>query len=286
MRNIIMIFALLSSFITTACSEAAFGVANIPTKLSDVDIKKDISYGDKKLQNLDIYIPQNLAGDKAPVLIFIHGGRWTFGNKDQYAFIGNNFAQNGYVTVMINHRKFPEVKFPTFVEDGAQATAWVYKNIENYGGDTENIFISGHSSGAHIGALITADNRYLEKYGLSPNIINAFAGMAGPYDFTPNKPDLKKMFGPPENYPQMKVTTFIDGKEPPMLLLWGKKDKTVWEENIDKLSKGINEQNGQVRVIKYDDIDHIGIIKNFAWVDIGEKFVMNGIISFFKKHTK
>ncbi len=279
-----MVFSVLSALFVSACSEAAFGVANIPVKLSDVKIEKNIAYGDLNLQDLDIYIPSNLSGKKAPVVIFIHGGRWTFGNKDQYAFIGNNFAQKGYIAVLINHRKYPQVKFPVFIEDAAKATAWVYNNIEKYNGDAKNIFISGHSSGAHIGSLIVADQRYLEPYSLTPDIIKGFAGMAGPYDFEPEVQDLKDMFGPPDNYPQIQVPTFIDGDEAPMLLLWGENDKTVIYRNIDRLKHKINEQNGNISVITYKDIDHIGIIKDFAWVNLKEKIVLNDIVDFFDKH--
>ncbi len=281
-----MVFSVLSTLFISACSEAAFGVANLPLKLSDVKVEKNIAYGDKDFQNLDIYIPADLNDKKAPVVIFIHGGRWTFGNKDQYAFIGNNFAQKGYIAVLINHRKYPQVKFPVFVEDAAMATAWVHNNIVKYDGNVDNIFISGHSSGAHIGALIVADQRYLAPYDLTPNIIKGFAGMAGPYDFEPGEQDLKDMFGPPENYPQMQVPTFINGDEPPMLLLWGEKDETVIYRNIDRLKNKINEQNGQVSVITYDDMNHVGIIKDFAWVNIKEKIVLNDIVDFFDKYKE
>lgn len=286
MHKVFRVFLVLCTLFVSACSEAAFGVANLPLKFSDVQIEKDVPYGDKDFQDLDIYIPFGLEGEKAPVVIFIHGGRWTFGNKDQYGFIGNSFAQKGYIAVLINHRKYPEIKFPDFVEDAAMATAWVYNNISKYNGDINNIFISGHSSGAHLGALLVADQSYLEPYNLSPMIIKGFAGMSGPYDFEPEEPDLKDLFGPPKNYPQMQVPTFIDGDEAPMLLLWGEDDKTVIYRNIDRLKNKINEQSGNVSVITYKDMDHIGIIKDFAWVNMKEKIVLNDIVDFFDTHKK
>jgi len=283
MRKVLIMFSVLSSLITTACSEAAFGVVNIPAKLSDVKVIKDIAYGTEPLQNLDIYVPDNLGDNKAPVLVFIHGGRWTFGNKDQYAFVGDSFAKQGYITVMINHRKYPTVKFPTFVEDGAQAIAWVHKNITQYGGN-KDLFLSGHSSGAHIGALITADARYLKAHGLTPDIINAFAGLAGPYDFEPKERDLKDMFAPPSAYDQMQVTTFIDGKEPPIYLLTGADDKTVYYANIEKLEKVITEQKGRVAVKVYKGLDHQGIMKDFTWVSTNDVNVQRDMIKFFEKY--
>jgi acetyl esterase/lipase len=282
-----MSLALLSSIITTACTEAAFGVANIPVKLSDIEIKKNIKYGDDRLQNLDIYLPPKLTSKKLPVVVFIHGGRWTFGNKKQYAFIGNSLAQNGYITVLINHRKYPEVKFPTFVEDGAQAVAWVYNNIEKHGGDKNHLFISGHSSGAHIGSLISVDPRYLKKHNLTPDIISGFAGLAGPYDFIPEAEDLKDMFGPPSKYPQMQVSTFISKDHPPFLMQWGKADTTVIYRNIQMVEDAAKDKSSKnINIIGYTDMDHVDLIKNFAWVNMGDKIVMKDMIQFFQEIQK
>ncbi len=278
---------LLSGFIAlilSGCTQVGVGVANLPAKFGDTEIVKDISYGDEPWQKLDIYIPEKAKTEKLPVVVFFYGGRWTDGSKDMYAFVGDAFAKSEYVTVIADYSKYPNVKFPTFVEDGAKAIAWTYENIETYGGNKNALHVSGHSSGAHIGALVTADERYLKAEGQNISIIKAFAGLAGPYDFVPDEPDLEDMFGPPSNYPQMVVTTFIDGGEPPMLLLWGAKDTAVWRRNIDLLEAEIKKKNGSVETIIYPEVDHVGIVASLTWFLRGKAPVLKDVTNFFEKY--
>lgn len=98
---------------------------------------------------------------------------------------------------LADYRKYPDVKFPAFVEDVASAVAWVHDNIEGYNGDTDRLFLSGHSSGAHMAALVATDAQYLATHDLERAIIAGFAGLSGPYAFVPEAADLKDMFGPP-----------------------------------------------------------------------------------------
>ena len=116
----------------------AFSALDVVNKLSrgdGVGVTKDIAYGDDALQNLDIYYPKDLASalrgqdstsamDNYPMVVFVHGGSWQSGNKDDYAFVGESLAQAGYVTAVINYRKAPEHVYPDYVKDTAQAIAW------------------------------------------------------------------------------------------------------------------------------------------------------------------
>ncbi len=120
---------------------------------------------------LDIYIP-NKRTVSAPVIIFIHGGSWNTGNKNTYKFLGKGFAKKGFITVIINYRLTPEVNYLPMAEDCATAVKWVYEHINEYGGDNRKIFISGHSAGGHLAALISNDARYFEQLKI-PNPIKA-----------------------------------------------------------------------------------------------------------------
>jgi len=134
-------------------------------------IYNNISYADAdRLQKLDIYSPENNDAP-CPVIIHIHGGAWTYGDKSNEINHGKFYCQRGVTVVCINYRLSEEeevlTKHPTHAEDCASAVAWVYKNIEKYGGDKDNIFLSGHSSGAHLATLIATDKRYLNKHNIS-----------------------------------------------------------------------------------------------------------------------
>ena len=123
-------------------------------------------------------------------------------------------------------------------------------------------------AGAHIGALLTANPAYLAHEGKDRNaVIRGFAGLAGPYAFTPDEPDLIDIFGPPERYPAMQVTTFIDGTQPPMLLLYGDADTTVRRYNLDRLEAKIQEKGGAVNNIIYPGTDHLRIVGALGWLN-------------------
>ena len=275
----------LSSLILFGCTRTGLELANLPAKFSDTDIIQNVSYGEEPWQKLDIYIPKHSPEDTLPVVVFFYGGSWQDGSKDMYPFVGEGFAQHNYITVIADYSKYPQVVFPRFVDDGAKAVAWTYRNIANYSGNPDNLFISGHSAGAHIAGLITADQRYLQKEGLNTSIIKAFAGMSGPYDFVPREEIYKAIFGPEKNYPEMQVTTFIEGDEPPMLLLWGADDTLVGQSNMDLLASKIRQQHGQVTTKIYPNVDHVGMVSSFTWFFRGKAPVLEDICQFFSQHS-
>jgi acetyl esterase/lipase len=254
------ILAALTSAFLTACTDGAFLLANLPAAFSGGSVTRDLAYGDGASKKLDLYSPKRANQDPFPVIVFLYGGRWTTGRKAQYAFAASALAQEGFIVAVPDYRKYPDVRFPAFAEDGAEAVAWVHDHIKSYGGDRAQIFLAGHSAGAHIGALIAADPKYLRAYNKNRSIITAFAGLAGPYDFVPESEDLKDMFGPPERYDQMQATTFIDGGQPPMLLLHGQKDDTVRLYNLEKLAGAIKARGGYVETRIYPEVDHLQIV--------------------------
>lgn len=266
----------------TACSSVAFTLANVPAHFEEMAVVRDQAYGPMPSHLLDIYIPAGAVKQLREVIVFFYGGRWTDGTKDDYRFVGATFANRGYIVVIPDYRKYPDVRFPTFVEDGARAVAWVYDHIADSHGDPSRIHIAGHSAGAHIGALLAADAHYLADLGKDRSVvIRDFAGLAGPYAFTPKDPDLQDMFGPPANYPNMQATTFIDGAQPPMLLLYGEADTRVKPYNLEKLRQRITEQGGCVRAITYPDVGHSGLLIALSWLNPGSVPVVDDMTRFF-----
>lgn len=147
-------------------------------------VKRDLAYGSDPLQKLDIYAPR---GQKAlkPVLIFIHGGAWTKGSKNQYKPMGRFYANEDVVFVAIDYRLAPAVKHPVLAQDCAAAVKWVYDHISQYGGDPNKLYLSGHSAGAHLSALIATDPKYLNAHGLAPSLFKAvLPNDTASYDFT------------------------------------------------------------------------------------------------------
>lgn len=100
------------------------------------------------------------------MLIFIHGGNWNSGRKSLYNFFGNRLARKNIVAVIIDYPKSPSAQYNEMAADAALAVKWVKQNIEQYGGDPQKIFISGHSAGGHLAALVITDDQYFNKLNL------------------------------------------------------------------------------------------------------------------------
>ncbi|MEL6126399.1 MAG: alpha/beta hydrolase, partial [Pseudomonadota bacterium] len=143
--------------------DGAFIVANLPRFVFPGDISQDLVFDTETGLALDIYTPKDAEG--APVSVFFYGGSWQIGERGNYAFVAMTLAREGFVVALPDYRKFPDVRFPAFVEDGARAIAWLRENVATFGGDPERMYLSGHSAGAHIAMLLAMDESYLAAEG-------------------------------------------------------------------------------------------------------------------------
>ncbi len=130
---------------------------------------------DARRHRLDIYQPRQKAAPR-PVVLFIHGGSWNSGSKDDvlYKAIGRRLAKQGFVGVVISYRLAPQVLVPQQADDCARALAWTVAHIKEYGGDPARIVLMGHSAGGGLAALLaTGSDTLLAKHGLPPRAAHA-----------------------------------------------------------------------------------------------------------------
>lgn len=146
-------------------------------------LKENIPYYDQKTTEsddyirercvLDIYYPEGIE-DFATVLWF-HGGGLTSGNK----FIPEELKNQKIAIVAVNYRFYPKIKAPVYIEDAAAAVAWVFRNIESYGGDAGKIFVSGHSAGGYLASMVGLDKKYLAAHNIDANRIAGLIPFSG-----------------------------------------------------------------------------------------------------------
>ncbi|CAM3202480.1 alpha/beta hydrolase [Nocardioides dubius] len=131
-----------------------------------VKVIRGIAYGPAGRRNeLDLYLPSEGPSTGAPVLLQVHGGAWTIGNKEQQGVpLMQHLAAKGWVCVAINYRLAPRDRFPAQIVDVKRAIAWIRENIADYGGDPEYLAITGGSAGGHLTALaaLTPDDPTLQ----------------------------------------------------------------------------------------------------------------------------
>jgi acetyl esterase/lipase len=224
-----MIFAFVG--LSAAASSPARGEqqkAREPT--FEVQTFEDIPYNqakdaDEVRHKLDLYLPKGVKD--FPVLFFVHGGAWRMGDKGHfgvYRRFGNRIARHGIGVVVPNYRLSPKVKHPTHIQDVAKAFAWTCKNIKKYGGRTDEIFVSGHSAGGHLAALLATDDTYLKAEGLTLKAIKGVIPISGVYRL-PETPLLAPVFGEDKTVrTQASPISHARADAPPFLLLCAETD--------------------------------------------------------------
>lgn len=168
------------------------------TVYAEVKVTSNIKYGSDEAQIIDVYQPDGFQqGNKYPVMIWIHGGGWRSGSMHEsiYRDIMTTWAKQGIVVVGVDYRLSPKYMHPVLVQDVAAGINWVYRNIASFGGDTNRMSLMGHSSGAHLVALVATNPKYLGTYGLSPGKIlaNVFPIDTAGYDLTDPAQSSRKL---------------------------------------------------------------------------------------------
>ena len=268
-------------FLVGGCTR--FDLLNATVPSGDYTLHPAIPYGSQPRQTLDVCIP--LAPRRAPdVVVFFYGGDWQDGSKEGYRFVAEALTSRGFIAIMPDYRLYPQVTFPAFVQDGAMAVKWAHDHASDYGGDPSCVFLMGHSAGAHIAAMLTLNGKYLQAVGLDRSAIKGTVGLSGPYDFVP-PPDDRAAFNMSRTDthpdPNIEPIHFVDGKEPPMLLVTGLKDTTVDPGNTFRLAARIADAGGRVKVITYPGCGHVGVVLSLAWSFQFLEPTLNDVTAYF-----
>ena len=216
-------------------------VLNLATSTNGATIFRNIAYGEGKRRTLDVYRPQG--AHTAPIALFFYGGSWQSGDKKTYQFVASALASRGIVTIVPDYRLYPEVHYQGFLADGAKAVRWAKDHARQYGGDPSKLFIIGHSAGAYIAAMLVLDDEWLGKENLSPaRDLEGFIGISGPYDFLPFRDrSVAAVFSTAKSERLSQPINFTGGPNPPILLLHGDSDNTVYPRNSIRLAAKLND---------------------------------------------
>ncbi|EHR70652.1 esterase/lipase [Burkholderiales bacterium JOSHI_001] len=246
----------------------------------------DIAYGALPRQRLDIYRPAGVAPTGGwPVVVFFYGGSWNSGERAQYGFVGAALASRGVLALVADYRLYPEVRFPHFLADSAQALAWGLEHAADYGGNTRRVFVMGHSAGGYNAAMLALDGRWLAATGHSPRELAGFIGLAGPYDFLPmTNRDAQPVFFHPDYPPHTQPMAFANSAAPPSFLAAGTTDSLVNpQRNTAALAARLSAAGVRVSLHRYEHVNHMTLIGAFGaplrWLapvldDVG-RFVLN-----------
>jgi acetyl esterase/lipase len=222
----------------------------IPLRSRAVEATRDIDYwGDGIARHrLDVYRSRLAPPDKAPVIVYIHGGAWLIGDKrEQGKPMLYELVARGWVCVAINYRLSPKATWPEHIVDAKRAVAWVKEHIAEYGGDPSFVAVSGGSAGGHLCALLAlsaGDPAFQPGFEALDTSVQACVPFYGVMDLT-GSPEGSARFGPgllkmlekkvmktresehPEVFRDASPTCRVHAGAPPFFVLQGVNDTLV-----------------------------------------------------------
>ncbi|MDB5362679.1 MAG: alpha/beta hydrolase [Rhodospirillales bacterium] len=234
---------------------SALDVVDAVTPRGGYSVQSNQAYGTDARQKLDVYRPAGPDDYTRPVVLFFYGGNWKMGSKADYRFVGQSLATAGYITIVADYRLYPAVAFPGFVEDGAAALAWTATHMLRPDGSSRRIVLMGHSAGAYIAGMLATDRRYL---GADRSLVEAWVGMAGPYQFVP-KDENAHILQSPDGRPNMAADA-ADAGTPRAFLIVAGEDEIVGQVNADKLEAKLKHLGVPVLRTTYPGVQHAMLV--------------------------
>lgn len=276
--------AALSGTFAAACSPLSL-FATLSPKDPASQVARGAAYGAGERQRLDVYAPRKGAAP-APVAVFFYGGSWDSGRRQDYNWAGRALASRGFLTIVADYRLYPEVRYPGFLEDGAQAVAWATQNARRLGGDPTRTVLVGHSAGAYNAVMLALDGRYLRAAGVDPTSVKAMAGLSGPYDFLPIASDItERIFGGTADLPSTQPLAYVRPDSPPAFLATGAADDMVWPKNTIALAKKLREAGVPVEERHYDGVDHVNMVLALSRPLRGRAPVLDEMTGFLRRYA-
>jgi len=228
-------------------------------------LKENVYYYSDSAKNKDPYKKEKCLLDLSypekkgySTIIWFHGGGITGGSKELPAAL----LGKGHAVVGVGYRLSPRVSAPAYIEDAAAAIAWVFKHIEEFGGDPSRIIISGHSAGGYLGMMVALDKKYLARYDLDANkiaLLVPFSGQAITH-FTIRKEQGIKEIQPTVD--QYAPLYHVRADAPPMILITGDRELELlgrYEENayLCRMMKLAGHKS--TRLYELEGFDHGGM---------------------------
>ncbi|MGS0891020.1 alpha/beta hydrolase [Burkholderia stagnalis] len=242
-----------------------------------------MAYGNAPRQRLDVYAPESRTGTNHPVVVYFYGGGWQSGHLSDSRGVAQALAARDVVTIAADYRIYPETVFPGFLDDPAAAVRWTLDHVSAFGGDRKRIFVMGHSSGAHMAAMLATDPRYLAKQRIANTSLSGMIGLSGPYADIPNDRHMDEIF-PAALRQRALPIALITGNEPPMLLATGTADTEVDPHNSDRFADALRAHRITVELKKYPGYGHDTIIESFSAMQPAASPVLADVITFIDTH--
>lgn len=228
-----------------------------------LQVVENIRYGSLPRETLDIFPSLQ---PRSKTLIFIHGGYWQMLDKDMFSFIANSFHSYGITVVLINYPLAPEFSFDQIVSSCRLATTWVYKNISKYNGNTEQIYVSGHSAGGHLTAMLLATDWKLVNADVRATLIKGACVISGLFNLYPIS--LSYLNAVLKIDPETAVRNSPSNLELfnkcPVIVVVGGEETSEFNDQSEEFYGACKDKGLEVTLLKLPQLNHYSIIENIS----------------------
>lgn len=232
--------------------------------LKRLGLPQRVAYGPTEAEKLDIYKTRR---QNAPVVIYIHGGAWRNGTAKDFAFPAEMFMNAGAHFVVPDFVQVQDAggSLLPMIEQVRRAVTWVYQNAASFGGDAERIFITGHSSGAHL-AGVTLVTDWVNDYGLPPDVIKGGLLVSGMYDLKPVRLSKRSEYVKFTDEIEEKLSSqrHLDKLNAPVIIAYGTQETPEFQRQSREFAAAVKAAGKPVELIVGEGFNHFEMQETFA----------------------
>ncbi|MGB3180768.1 MAG: alpha/beta hydrolase [Cyclobacteriaceae bacterium] len=256
-------------FIITLIAIICFTGCTASKKYKDIDyLGREVEKGERP--TLNVFVPRKMDAEKAPVIIFVHGGNWNSGKKELYNILGRNFAKKDLVAVIPGYTLSPDASYDMMAHQIAEAIKWSLDSIGQYKGDPQQIYLTGHSAGAHLVALVATNPDYdIRQEDIAGVILNDAAGLDMHHYLMNNPPTSNEHYittwsKDPQIWEEASPINYLDENAPPFMIYLGSKTYGSIKTANERFLKALKPYQPGVKPIIIDK-KHIPMVMQYLW---------------------
>jgi arylformamidase len=219
-------------------------------------------YGDAPSETLDIY---RTARPHAPIQVFVHGGAWRMLGKRESAFPAGLFVELGAHFIALDFALLPQVRLGDMVAQVRRAVAWIYRNAGQFGGDRDRIFVSGHSSGAHLAANIAVTD-WRRIFDLPADIVSGAVCVSGIYDLEPVRLSARSRYVilDDESEHALSPIRHLDRLTCPIVVAHGELESDEFRRQSRDFAAALRARGSAVDLFEAPGLNHFEIAETLA----------------------
>jgi arylformamidase len=221
--------------------------------------KLDVPYGPGEREKLDLFLPDR---DHTAVQLFIHGGYWRLMDKSDFSFLAEGLVEGGTLVAVVNYGLCPTVTMDDIVRHLRAACGWLHRNCINFGGNPNEIHVSGHSAGGHLTAMLLATHWPSFSPGLPPDLVKSGVAISGLFELEPMlhlplNDDLRLDRDSAFRNSPILLSPATDA---PLAVVVGGEESEEFHRQSYEFSQRWRERGAQVEYVEIPDLNHFTII--------------------------